>query len=88
MPLTREALQSKANPPQENACAVKLVRDRLSPAEQTVLDEAFALPHTKLSAQSIRDLLRDEAGVPEDLLPRVRQIQNHRGRRESCKCPR
>lgn len=87
MPLTREALQAKTNPPQENRCAVKLLRDTLTPDEQQVLNDAIALPSRVLSAQGIRDLLAD-GDVDEALIPSIGVIQDHRRGAGACKCPR
>lgn len=87
MPLTREALAAKTNPAPDNRCAVKALRDTLTPDEQTVLDEALAHSHRTLSAEGVRELLR-ECDVDEALIPSISLIQDHRRGSGACKCPR
>lgn len=85
--LTRDQLEQALNGTTHNTCAIARVHALLDEEGRAVLDEALAIDHKRLPATHVREMLI-EGGVAEKDIPNVRQIQNHRGRRESCKCQR
>lgn len=81
--LTREGLERAMQPP--NLCRVKAFRDTLDAESQALLDEALAYDKRDLSAGGVRQYLLD-AGYPEEDVPGVDALTDHRSGRRPCRC--
>ena len=81
--LTKDALHASTNPP--NNCKVKAFRDQLDEESKAVLDEALGYKAVDYPARKLRDFLLS-AGYPEDAVPGVEAITEHRAGRRPCRC--
>jgi hypothetical protein len=81
--LTKDGLNRAMLPP--NNCKVKKLLDSLEPESKQVLVDALNYDRRDFSAAQMREWLLG-AGIPEEMVPGVDAIVNHRSGRMPCRC--